>query len=320
MILLIALSNPITSYNPPHYWCDYFQMDTCPYYRHCYNASQMLPEFTDYPLNQDIRDLIMYTINRGRSPIACGEPSLWNFNFEIFPKAAKMPEIVWDDQLAWAASANVIRCDDRRMAGCLKTADYPTPGNLILDFLGVDSPWDYYDLMGNCRTKIMDYFNAYLQFRVEGLKYFNEETYLHISNTRATQKYFDIYDKMPYISAQDVKKFALLISDQVSRIGCAAADCGHVIQIECAFDGSIHYGSQIYATSMHPAESCNSSNWKYSCLCGLNKESPPPAIKPKRKTKINLPRVKSASRGAVEPSCFVVFLVLTLYFNKINGL
>lgn len=307
------LSFSIANYSPPNNWCDYFDTESCPNYRHCNRISGVPHGVEDYPLSQELRDLILYTINRGRSPIACGEPSFWNFKFETFPRAAQMPEIIWDDQLAWIASANVVRCNDTRKLDCLKSPDYLNPGSIILDFSDVDIPWNDYDLMANCRNKIMHYFRAYLQFDIEGVNYFNEKTYLHILNSKANQRYFAIYGLEPDITAYDIKKFAMLISDEVSRVGCAAAHCGNALQIECTFDNSIVYGSQIYRTLGNIAESCEKFNRKYSCLCGIHKESKPQIMKPTRMTRRHRHRVRNGSINLVIDSFFtIVFRILLL--------
>ncbi|XP_055692640.1 antigen 5 like allergen Cul n 1-like [Lutzomyia longipalpis] len=72
------------------------------------------------PIDEDLKIVILARHNRYRSQLAIG-------HVPRFPKAAKMEEMVWDDQLAYLAQQHVKHCSFMHDE-CRATEEFPTAG------------------------------------------------------------------------------------------------------------------------------------------------------------------------------------------------
>uniref|UniRef100_T1GTN1 SCP domain-containing protein n=1 Tax=Megaselia scalaris TaxID=36166 RepID=T1GTN1_MEGSC len=267
VVFKICFHPSISLYKPSDKFCTYVRRSCTDYYEaehlYCLNKT---PEhnFTKIELTQEMKQLILDRHNELRNIVACGEPKMTNFQGEIFPKAARMFKLRWDDELEWSADLNAQFCESFYM--CPATEHYINAEEIFSDVLGSN--------VFNPKTMevYLDWFSEYLQCPVEFL-----ENMTDISSKTITKEQKDKIASSSLRGAvflpDSVSYFGTLVLDKATKIGCAIYDCGlnelskHSTHVLCHYEFGARKNLPIYKSSKVGGSECEVRSKKFCCLC-----------------------------------------------------
>lgn len=192
------------------------------------------------PMDDAMKALILDTHNKYRSELATGAVK-W------LPKAAAMPTLTWDDDLAETAQMNTNRCI-RGHDACHNTDKYKNSGQNI-NFFATSASID----------------DATVKEQVPKLigSWWDER---HLVNKKMVKTMYD-----PGKSIM-VFHFAVMAADKANKVGCAVGqwqepDAWEQIYIVCNYSFNDFVGLPIYASG-EPCSGCTKGcNAKYAGLC-----------------------------------------------------
>lgn len=197
-----------------------------------------------------------------------------------------MPEVLWDEELEWGATAGVT--NNIGMSSCFMTPKYPNPGHVEMDFRHKGNLTEY-ELLKIIKKRLNQIFMGYTQFKTEDVEHLSFQSFLDIKDgtlKNGSERIYGSFDITPII----IDKFVLLISDRVTKIGCAASNHEKIFHFECITDGVLSGRDKVYERSGDAASYCSTFNWRYSCLCGPKRRKPILILKSQRKIKIHAHR------------------------------
>lgn len=282
------------SYKPPNSFCDSIQK-FCQDHPYCQeesdkqtykryqsrNEKNRKEELEEkgaevYEYDSFLKEKFVRMANYVRNTVACGDTPLLNFVNDTLPKAAKMPEITWDEELAWLAEIYLYLFDD------LPDECRITPSYRSLSFV--------YE---NTALFSFEYYSKLWYFLVESFS-----SFLYLSNI-AIQSY-QIEDSyllppnyiLPFIqrvggvnvSLRNAEYLVTLLNDRVNKMGCASSHYSKIpgrrdVQTVCFFNDRLMVGSPIYETSMVPGSACDRLHPEMQCMCS-NEEEEHTTVKP----------------------------------------
>ncbi|XP_034478983.1 antigen 5 like allergen Cul n 1-like [Drosophila innubila] len=189
-----------------------------------------------------LRNIFLQYHNSYRNKLAGG--SLITNNNMTFKSASRMRELIWDEELAYTARLHAATVSFKHSL-CRSVLRFPFAG----ECLGLV-------FASRGRRRIADILDLTLQAMFE--EYLEAEDPDEVINSFDAQKHYDL------------GHFTVIVSDRVSRVGCAlaaATDCekettdGYCHFLTCHYDFTNMASSYVYRTG-ESASKCNT--WKTS--------------------------------------------------------
>ncbi|XP_058457802.1 antigen 5 like allergen Cul n 1-like [Malaya genurostris] len=202
-------------------------------------------------VDKKMRSLILRKHNSQRNSIACGQ-------ITPYPPAARMFEVLWDNDLEHLAWCNARRCvygHDQ----CRNTKKYPSAGQNIASKTA-------------CKT---------VQLEPEDIIVSSIETWF-LEHRNATPAMVERYPGK--IRNGPIGHFTVLVNDRVRRIGCSLivydarvrAGSKKTCQthyLVCNYSSTNFMLEPTYVKSQSPAQNCDGLSKQYSCLCAATAKS-----------------------------------------------
>lgn len=218
---------------------------------------------------EPLRELILDAHNELRNTIACGNPEMVNVGGEVFPKAARLQKLVWDDELEWIAKVNAKACNYGH--DCRFTPNYPYAGQN----LGCIASPEPMEVAGVMKALIKSWWSEYLNCRTSViLKYSSKDATFKVGPTftEEEKKKMFIVNEAEVGSIDMVGHFTTLVRE-TSKLGCAFTSCGPAEDQKYTYYFICNYGKTnmrneaIYKKSEIAASECKVKSKKYCCLC-----------------------------------------------------
>ncbi|KAI9575249.1 hypothetical protein GQX74_015272 [Glossina fuscipes] len=196
-------------------------------------------------MTEKLKNYILRFHNECRHRIAGGDEIILKSK-KKFPIAARMRELIWDDELAYVAHALAERCNIESKNVCQTTPRFQFPGQTKAS------------KMTNTEIKAMGFIHDVLnEFESQSQEIDDPVTQMHLHT-----------DKNAVAS-----DFITMIMDRTSRIGCAISVCRNCVVkagersnfcyfFVCNYDFSPQNDSYVYLHSKSPGSGCN--QWKTS--------------------------------------------------------
>uniref|UniRef100_A0A1A9WR69 SCP domain-containing protein n=1 Tax=Glossina brevipalpis TaxID=37001 RepID=A0A1A9WR69_9MUSC len=150
-----------------------------------------------YPMTEKLKNHILHLHNVYRNDIASGTTVAGSLESK-FPIALRMRELIWDDELAYLAHVQALRCNDQLIDICRATRRFLYPGETKAS------------KMTNTEITAID-------FITEVLKSYQSQK-SEITDPR-------IQMHLHSVSNDVAKDFLTMIMDRISRVGCAISVC-----------------------------------------------------------------------------------------------
>lgn len=294
LIILIVLSLifKTLAYQPPGDFCLTVDKHCLEEHAYC-NTSRYIPGYEPIRLNPIMKKYILKLFNDKRDDAACGR--LVNFDNQYLPKAAKMPALIWDDELEWIATHISRGCTLARNVACQSTPNYRVLGGVIASEIRTEEKTAFQKLEPMVESLAMQHYNT----PVSSIYYYpgpflrnKSQSYMIKGMFRFKIQKFMPVRKYNFNRNLD---FAEIVKDSNTKIGCAMNFCGESgvirnrdFKVHCVFDGLVF--DKLYRTSDVVGSECGNMSKKYSCLCWNHDFKEPGAYYPKvirLKVKIN---------------------------------
>lgn len=234
-----------------------------------------------------MRKDFLQSMNVLRNDFACGNPPLENIMGEVFPKAAHMPEVTWDEELEWGADQYASQCTRKADSNCAVTPNFREVGIFFLDANLASYKSQKIALLTEFFSKLYD---PHVLVSTESIKKYNDE-FLH-SRFSTEESMEDVKLKLQNIggkvpSSRYVESFKTMIHDEVSKMGCATYDCGKnhglldFITV-CLVDNRNLPNKPIYTGSNVAGSNCENLHTERKCLCAAHVAPPKTELIPKQ--------------------------------------
>lgn len=205
-------------------------------------------------------------VNYIRNEVACGEPALVNYDNQILPKAAKMQEVEWNEELEWAAEA-LVKVGMKTTKHCLLTPNFK---NIFLVKKRHSElfPYELYSKLSNFLVDTMSSIR-YFSVKDGGIYGDYNEDLIQPSNEDFLMKHISG-------NADEARLLAKLLHDNVNKMGCAALAkytpyYGRIgYDVFCVFSEKKMNGSAVYKTSKTAGSECERLHPELKCLCSNN--------------------------------------------------
>ncbi|XP_011195069.1 antigen 5 like allergen Cul n 1 [Zeugodacus cucurbitae] len=188
------------------------------------------------PLTRKIKRLYVDRHNELRNKIAGGEQ---NFKGDgKFPKATRMREVIWDDELAYIAGIHAKRCNMEHDA-CHATERFPVSGQNLYMWRGGVKP----KIKSNELVKSIDIWWSEYKFVEDGNALVDE-----------------------FCNGADFHKvghFTAIANERAAFVGCGLALCqnctnrAYCIEVTCNYSLTNLVGSPMYKTGVSSATECD---------------------------------------------------------------
>lgn len=220
-------------------------------------------------LDSEQKNIILHSHNELRNVMGCGEPVMTNFIGETFPRAARMPKLMWDEELEWGADINAKQCTKTR--DCPVTYNYLEAGQNM----GARQQKNDVNVTDFLRRRPKIWWLEYLNTRVEAIDMFNArdkiKNYTEITDDEVKKIGSLIRDK---VLLNNFGQFSLFAREKITKIGCAVYSCGAAggfpksYTLVCNYDYANMKGEPIY-TRYTDGYQCRSNQLSkvYCCLC-----------------------------------------------------
>lgn len=248
------------------------------------NSKPQPPTFYNYDPFE--KEKFARMVNYMRNEVACGSPALVNFNNGTLPKAAKMQQVEWDEELAWGAE--LFLKAPHTPPECLITPRYRNLGIVKQE----NAKFFKYEHYSKLSHFLVDTFPSFMFFSTQHNDIFADKDTDFLSP--------NVYDKhynMRQMSEThgDVKKAKDLVNiiyDSVNGMGCATLhksnDNGRkTLDTLCLFGEKKPIGSTVYKGSKEAGSECEKLHPEMKCLCTSTEERT--TIKPVANESTNVP-------------------------------
>lgn len=230
------------------------------------------PEEEKEPYEYDsfLKEKFVRMVNYVRNEVACGEPALVNFANQTLPKAAKMQEVAWDEELEWAAGL------------FLKNSDIPdeckvTPSyrNLV-EVKDTEAKLFLFEHYSKLWYYLVDLFPSFVFLSAKAIEVYGDDD----NDFLEVPKYKDPFLEQVGGLEGDIEKAKMLINilnERVSKMGCATVhmsnETGKInLNTLCLLSENITRGAPVYKSSMVPGSGCERLHPEMKCLCGIEEE------------------------------------------------
>lgn len=267
-------------------------------------------------LNNAMKQVILRKHNELRNIIACGEPVVMNVAHEIFPKAAKMPKLTWDNELEWMADLNAKTCAFDH--DCALSENFFTPGQIIGRASSV-LPQKTRKFL----TEILNFhFAEYLNTPLDVIDKYSEK----VIQNPIDDAHAKIIKRSKLVKETSKivknKNLATIINDKIEKVGCAFYECGKVKNMSFSFYIVCNYGQRalfdtpIYEKSDIPGSKCSKKSTRFCCLCLTDIDNE--ATDTCQTSKLHLPNFLQSSSTDRHHNAFKILIVLPLLiFSKL---
>lgn len=236
-------------------------------------CDEFIPEHNGFlgrePVKIDLtsaqKAVILNTHNELRNIIACGEPKLTNLAGETFPAANNMNELVWNEELEWAAGLNAATCASNH--DCSATPTF----NLAGQNLAMSASSGKINSTEYVKSSVLAWFAEYLNTPITVVDGYSGELVKDVSelSTEEHEKIRGLVENA-YLIAKN-GHFTALVKDTSSKIGCALYSCGAVdenmrnsIYFVCNYEMTNIFSDPTYH---HDGDSSCEKSTKFCCLC-----------------------------------------------------
>lgn len=290
IICLLYFTQFALSYTPPADFCNVVG-NSCtkdgksPERQHLFCGGKAIiakdPVIGTTPLKLELddaaKDLIIERHNEFRNIIACRDRDMLvrNIKGDAFPKAAKMPKLMWNNELEWAADLNGKTCSNTH--DCPFTVSFPRAGQNIAG-MSSETRIDQIDFLNDT---IRNWWSQFLNTPLRTIKkgYTGEviqpEIFAKFDDGKAILEsgFIKNLSILNYNSA-----FTMMMREKTSRVGCALYDCGpvrklnHSIYLVCNYEYTNWLEEPVYETvkeSEVSGSKCGEKSKRYCCLCLL---------------------------------------------------
>uniref|UniRef100_T1GMV8 SCP domain-containing protein n=1 Tax=Megaselia scalaris TaxID=36166 RepID=T1GMV8_MEGSC len=166
-------------------------------------------------LTDDQKKIILDKHNELRNILACGEPKMINLEGNIFPKPAKLPKVIWDDELEWLADLNGKTCAFAHDA-CIESPKYEKAGQ-NLGILKSTSPI-------TPEEATVSNIEEYLVTPLDVIDGYSQNVLKPGENEEDVNKIKEAGFKV----ANSNGHFTSLVRDTTDTIGCVFYECGPI--------------------------------------------------------------------------------------------
>lgn len=316
------------SYQPSENFCSRVQQRCKQYFNnthlYCKNSSTSngpIPK----PVKVKIgREVFLNMVNEFRNILACGYPEMKNMEKQVFPKAARLPKVVWDEELEWVANLNAKACSNS--IRCPFSENFLEASPLFHEF----SEQSAENVTNNIAFFFQGQFAEYTLTPIGIINKYNQHGLSYDSVTwnelESALKYsslkFNIASKV-IRSSNNTLCFAKMVLQNTKKIGCAYYRCNrtsgkksykYTSQIYCVFESYPRNKEFLYERSEIGGSRCPKKSKQFCCLCLQpgDKESFDQCFK----SELLLP-FNSNTKSGVEDIRFNELLVLVLILNLI---
>lgn len=280
MIINLILTFPllVTSFTPPAKFCETAKTK-CVFEDHklkhlfC-DTGYMSPESDTGPkektkiqINDTVKESILKAHNRYRNALGCGDVKIKNALNEIFPKAAKMPALSWDDELQWSAEQLSVSCITEHDQ-CRITPNFTEVGQNI-GSLSQSKPLS--DVVENI---IWDWFQQFVNTKVENVE--------SLTFSRALTTFSDcvveemIAKKFNPKNYQN-KDFIQIVLENATKVGCGLSSCldnngKNTYFLVCNYNAQRILKGRVYNAGKSGGSDCKERSKSFCCLCKTGEE------------------------------------------------
>lgn len=223
---------------------------------------------TKMKLDEPMKQLILDSHNELRNTIACGEPKMVNLAGHIFPKAASLPKLMWDEELEWGAEQNAKTCAYGH--DCMFTITYPMAGQN----LGAKMTSASFEIKEIITEVVKHWWAEYINCPIEMIDSYDAKNQLVKPGKDFT--------------AEEKSKVAMLLGEgseisktghftvvvrEMSRVGCSLYSCGpangmqNTYSLVCNYEKTNVMNQPVYKKSETSGSECAAKSKKYCCLC-----------------------------------------------------
>lgn len=308
-ILASLAMTSVICYKPPDNFCDVIN-PLCKGNKHLHCGGKLdkheylgrTPEKMN--LGEDMKQLILNLHNEMRNAFACGDRQITNVAGDVFPKAARLPKMIWDEELEWGADRNGETCAYNH--DCMVTPTYKQAGqNLAAKRTEIE--WTPEQII---TPLVKNWWMEYINCPISAIKKYEGK-----STVKSINDFTEEEDtKSKILHTKGKKMFAVITHftafiKEASKIGCVLYKCGEfegrkfTYYLVCNYEKSNIVGEGTYKISETGGSECKVKSKKYCCLCldDSDKETPESC----HKTDVLLPdfkKTESTSKAGTQPA------------------
>lgn len=262
-------------------------------------------------LTDNLKTLILDKHNELRNILACGEPKVVNIAGQTFPKPAKMPKVIWSEELEWLADFNGRTCASQHDE-CMQTPNYKTPGqNLAMRKASSLTPEQFIKKM------IPSLFSEYLETPLHVIDKYSTDILKNSVDQNELKKITDAGFKLSHQNGH----FTCIAQDKTEAIGCVYYECGPSGKISnsyylvCNYGYTNMLGAPVYKKS--EKSECTNFSKKFCCLCKHPNDTETASTC--HKADVKLPDLKTGGGTKIlktfSMNYFLVFLIVCMFIN-----